>query len=443
MAIQDLYEKACDAIERANYDYAVELLREVLRQNPAFPDARVALRGTERRREQERGKRIGALIAMPFRMMLAAVLGTLSKPIKRLEVYEDFLKEYPSSFWGLMGAGAAACKAGYSDEGIRIYQDAQRLKPDNKSVLRALVNRLAEEQRSPEAVPYGERLLAISPKNRDLEREVRGLQASGHMKTSGMETAKSFRDVIRDKDGAEQMEREGRMVVAKSDMLAQVEKAEAALAEDPQHPTKILGLANLYLNTDQLAKARRLLLVKHKELPDSFDIRARLGDVQMIVYDQSIATARREGDEEKLAELQERRTRFAVKEFEWRHEQHPTDREVLTHLGKAYLDAKRYNEAIATFQEVVTDPRFGLTSARMLGQCFTAKGQYDLALEQYTRALKAHPDMDREGKELCYSLAETYEAMGNGEDALKTYKRIYSKDINFMDVSEKVDALGK
>ena len=49
--------------------------------------------------------------------------------------------------------------------------------------------------------------------------------------------------------------------------------------------------------------------------------------------------------------------------------------------------------------------------------------------------------MDEEGKELRYSLALAHEESGNREEALKTYKQIYSQDINFRDVAAKVDAL--
>ena len=50
-------------------------------------------------------------------------------------------------------------------------------------------------------------------------------------------------------------------------------------------------------------------------------------------------------------------------------------------------------------------------------------------------------EMDDEGKDLYYCQAEALEAMGNREEALKVYKRIYSQDINFRDVAAKVDAL--
>jgi hypothetical protein len=54
-----------------------------------------------------------------------------------------------------------------------------------------------------------------------------------------------------------------------------------------------------------------------------------------------------------------------------------------------------------------------------------------------------HPQMDYEGKQLRYSQAEALEKMGDAEAALKIYKKIYSQDINFLDVSDKVEALSQ
>lgn len=449
MAVVDLYKKACDAVERANYDYAVELFREVLRQDPEYPEARIALRGTERRRVQERGSSVVPLLTLPFRLALTAVTGAFSKPKKRLEVYEDLLAQSPDSFLGLMGAGAAARKAGYLGEAVTMLKDAQRLKPSNKRVLRALTNVLVEMGDPPQALPYLERLLAQSPNNRDLQKEVRDLDASGHMSTHKMAEADSFRDLIRDKEVAEELEQEGRMTVTRSDVSARMAEAEDEVRHAPRNVNRILGLVQLYLRDGQLAKARKLLLLKHEEMPDNYEVREKLGDVQMSVYDMAIENTRTAleqspddaGARRKLESLCGKRSRFAIMEYRWRLAEHPSDRAAHMDLGKAHLAIGRYNEAIGLFQEAIHDPRFGVQAVRMLGLSFYGKKQYDLAVEQFQRAIERHPAMDPEGKELRYNLAQAYESMGDKGNALLTYKKVYSQDINFMDVADKVDQL--
>jgi tetratricopeptide (TPR) repeat protein len=448
-ATQDLYDKACEAVERSNYAYAVELLREVLRRNPAHPDARVALRGTERRALQERGKSLGYWLGMPFAILLATLKSGAAGREKKLEIWEDVLRTYPDSFTALVNAGQAAWKLGYPEEAANTFKDAQRIKPKAKKLLRALVNVLVELKRSHDALPYAEILEKLMPRDKDIQREVRNLQASGHMQTTGMAEAESFRDLLRDKDTADELEAAGHMDVTRDDLHSRVQVVEAEVAADPMNPAKILNLAQLYIKTDQIAKARAMLMGKHKEMPENYEIRVQLGDLQRTVYEQALEAARSEAegagsDSEaatKLADLTDRYHRFVVKEYEWRLSQHPTDRAVQLELGKAFYASGRLNDAIAIFQDTGRDARLGLESARMLGRCFMDKGQGDLAMEQFELALTMHPEMDFEGKTLRYSHAGALEELGKVDEALAIYKVIYGRDINFMDVATKVDTL--
>lgn len=447
MSRQDLYQKACDAVERGNYDYAIELFREVLRREPQRPDARIALRGTERRRRQEKGR---SLLGTPVRVLLTALKALFAKSRKKLEIYEDFLQTNPNSFWALMRAATAARKSGFQNEAIDIYKDALRVKPDSKVGLRTLSDILREADQNEEGLKYLVRLAALEPRNRDLQSEVRNLEATYHMAAHQLEGASSFRDLIRDQDEASQLEASGRMAVTMADLHEQLALAEKELAEQPQHAGRALNLAQLYVDTGQPAKAEQLLREKHDQIPDSYDIREKLGDVQIANYEQALAAAAQRIEEnpqdaetrKKKEELEQRTRAFAISEYSWRIEQHPTDRELQFRLARAHWQAGMYNEAIAGFQTLARDARYAVESAKMLGLCFMGKRQLDLALEQFQHAIELHPDMDDKGKELLYCQGQVYEEMGNTEEALKVYKRVYSQDINFRDVARKVDTLG-
>jgi tetratricopeptide (TPR) repeat protein len=286
----------------------------------------------------------------------------------------------------------------------------------------------------------------MSPNNRDLQKEVRDLQATGHMAQHKMDQAQSFRDLIRDKDQAEELEKASRLEVSEADYSERVQKAMNELKEHPDDPLKVVALAKAFLDARDVARARQLLKQKYKEMQDNYDIRELLGDIQLRLYDEAIAPleAQAEGDAEaasKLAELKEKRRQFAAREYQWRIEQHPTDANVQMSFAKSLFDDGQYNPAISIFQELTRDPRLGFEASRMLGLAFTEKNQYDLAVEQFERALMMHPAMDNQGKELRYSQAESYEKMGRPDEALAIYKKIYSQDINFRDVAEKVETL--
>ncbi|MGD2173912.1 MAG: tetratricopeptide repeat protein [Candidatus Brocadiaceae bacterium] len=449
MATQDLYDKACQAVERANYDYAVALLRQVLREDPQFQDARRVLRATERRRLEEAGRSPLGLLTLPFRILVTAVRGLLKKGTARLEIYEDFLEKRPNSVWALMAAAGAAEGAGLAEEAIDIYRDALKLKPENKKAMRALADLFQESGDAAEALKYLSRLAALEPEDRELQREVRNLEATGHMAQHKMEQAGSFRDMIRDKELAAEFEEERSEAHTMDGLSRRISRLEDELQGQPEHVNRILRLAQLYEDSARLDDALKLLEEKHELLPDNYEIRETLGDVQLGAYDKAIAAVEKAlAAEPEDAELRARREKLArqrssygVQEYEWRLAQHPTDRAIQLQLGNFYFLVGQYNDAIAAFQAVTSDARFGERATKMLGRCFMAKGQHDLALEQFERAISEHPQMDDEGKELHYYRAQALEAMGNREEALKTYKRIYSQDINFRDVAGKVEAL--
>jgi len=48
--------------------------------------------------------------------------------------------------------------------------------------------------------------------------------------------------------------------------------------------------------------------------------------------------------------------------------------------------------------------------------------------------------MDVLKKDIIYQLAECYEGMGRRQDAITEYKLIYSEDIGFRDVADKINA---
>jgi len=448
MAVDDLYSKACDAVERGRFDYAIRLIREVLRQQPEYPDARIILRGAERRQLEQKGKSPLALLGVLPRRLLTTARALMARPRKKLEVYEDYLERSPNSFWALGKAADAARKAGLNSQAVQMYKDALTFKPNSKRMLRVLSDLLRQTGQSQEALRYLIRLADLQPTDRDLQHEVRDLTASDHIAAHEMETATSFMDLVRDRDEAARLEAEGRMAVTMDDLRKEVAESENRLAEAPDNVNRILDLAKLYVDTGQSAKAHKLLREKHEQLPGNYEIREALGDVQLHMFREAEAKQRigaDSGDAEakhKLEELQKRRTEFAIREYSWRVAQHPTDRELRLKLGNAYFEAGQYNDAIAAFQNAVQDARYEQESSKMLGICFSRKGQPDLALDQFERAIQRHPDMDDEGKELHYLKAAVYEQMGNAAEALALYKKIYSQDIGFKDVAQKVESLG-
>lgn len=110
-------------------------------------------------------------------------------------------------------------------------------------------------------------------------------------------------------------------------------------------------------------------------------------------------------------------------------------------LGIAYKEMGLIQEAIAEFQISSKGEKERLKSFEMLGICFMERGEYKFAIRQMERGL-ATPGYEEEAyMGLRYNLAQSYENVGEIDNAVKAYEEIYSVDVSFKDVTQKLQQL--
>jgi tetratricopeptide (TPR) repeat protein len=110
-------------------------------------------------------------------------------------------------------------------------------------------------------------------------------------------------------------------------------------------------------------------------------------------------------------------------------------------LGTAYKEMGLIDEAIGEFQAALRASRDHLPTYELLGQCFLTKGQPEAAVKSLERALGLPVDVEDELLGIYYYLGRAYEQTGNRASAVEFYDRVFSLDINFMDVTERLRAL--
>jgi tetratricopeptide (TPR) repeat protein len=118
-------------------------------------------------------------------------------------------------------------------------------------------------------------------------------------------------------------------------------------------------------------------------------------------------------------------------------------------LGVAFREMGLVDEAIGEFQKVVNgtgSKRFGphfLQGCTLLASCFMDKEMPAIAAKWYLRALDA-PGLDHEGTiALHYDLGVAFEKAGDTTAALEKFTEVYSQNIDYRDVAEKIRLLGQ
>ncbi|HTR21456.1 MAG TPA: tetratricopeptide repeat protein [Gemmatimonadales bacterium] len=144
------------------------------------------------------------------------------------------------------------------------------------------------------------------------------------------------------------------------------------------------------------------------------------------------------GDEEK--DFQEMLTRFRQGIDENIDE---TDFQSHYDLGVAFKEMGLLDEAIAEFQKALRAPEGKPRASEALGACFFEKGAFGVAESILRRAVDLPANGDQERLGILYWLARALEEQGRKSDARELYGRVFAVDIRFLDVGERVKALGR
>jgi tetratricopeptide (TPR) repeat protein len=138
-----------------------------------------------------------------------------------------------------------------------------------------------------------------------------------------------------------------------------------------------------------------------------------------------------------LTEMEESDAATAAKE----------DPETHYNLGVAFREMGLLDEAIGEFQKIVRGagkrdyPPHFLQACSLLAICFMEKAMPAIAVKWYLRALET-PDLDEEALlALQYDLGMAYERAGDSSHALERFTEVYSQNIDFREVAEKIRQL--
>lgn len=127
----------------------------------------------------------------------------------------------------------------------------------------------------------------------------------------------------------------------------------------------------------------------------------------------------------------------------------PSEGDYDTHyqMAVAYQEMGLMEDAIREFQEAIhmTQPNDGTrrfySCATLLGHCFMQNSMAAQAVTWLSRALETENLSDAENHGLWYELALACEANGDEEAAAKYFEKIYTENVDFRDVADRVKNL--
>jgi tetratricopeptide (TPR) repeat protein len=264
------------------------------------------------------------------------------------------------------------------------------------------------------------------------------------------EKQESYRDKLRDEKQAISLEQASKIVTADTMTQRLLDEALARVAKEPNNLNHYRSVAQAYKQLGNLEEALSWLR-KAREHPtgradaalekQETELATAVMEKHMKEAEAAVAAAPSDpAAQAKLTAAKKELAEFKINESKRYVERYPNDYSARYALGSLLLELGQTDAAIAQFQQAQKGPQVRIASLVGLGRCFKAKKLFDLAVAQLNTAKSDLANMDETKKDVVYELGACYELMGKPDAAIEEFKAIYSEDIGFRDVADKINA---
>lgn len=437
-------QKAEEAARRRNYDFAIQLYKQLLEINPDVGDARAGLRRALRARHEAKGGR-GLFGKLKGAGPLAAAKGLAraGRWDAAIKAYEGYLATNPLDEEGNLLLGQALESGGYFSSALAVFEFLAEVAPRNPEGLKNAGAMMAKQGDPLKALAYYERALEADPRDRAAMKARKDLAAEAALSKGRFDSVEHSREQLVDSEETKSLERSKRLQMSPEELDAEAERLEGRLAEDSNDVDIMLELARVQEKRRDPGAALDLVERALTFRQGDTELEDRAAALHLASLKRQIARADKLGDTEAADRLEGELGQLEGKGLRQAVERRPGDAAARLALGRHLLTANDPDGAAAELQKALTDPRLAPDGHFLLGLCFRQKGFSDLAKKQFNEALGDRPTLDDRGREIMYHLGEIAEADGQNAEARACYSRIFETDIGYRDVAAKMEQLNQ
>jgi tetratricopeptide (TPR) repeat protein len=458
--VRALWLRAMSAFEMRNYGYTISLISNILKTAPNFLDGRKILRRAEIANTKGKKSSIGGSLSGSLSSLSFTGKGAIKKdPVQAMELAEKTLENDPFNRPANDLLKDAARAAGFPEIALFALETLVEGNPKDMKILHELGDAYTADGRSDKAVDVYNKILEVNPADLTAVKKSKDAAASSTMKKGGWETAKSYRDVMKNSAEAISLEQKGRVVKDVVMIDNQLADLTAQYEQQPENIDVVRRMATLFYDKFEITGTGEDLerTIQWYEYTNGLAkgadpaVARKLSDLLLQKRDLEIKNLEdwftQGGDQheeaaqyrEQLEQMKRERAESMIDESKKRVERNPTDLQLRFELGERLLEAGNFTDAIPELQRARQNPNARLRAMSLLGRCFVQKGMLDMAASQMEGAVSEMSAMDNVKKDTLYELGLLYERMDQREKYIKCMKDIGEVDYTYKDVSTRIE----
>lgn len=455
----DSFNRAKEAVQSGNFDYAINLLLTCCKIDPGNFVFRQTLRKTQKDKygNNLRGSRFAFLLKTRWK---AKVKGAKSSRdyLRVLEHGEQVLCRNPWDGGTQMDMAEAFDALGLPELAVFTLEQARQRNPKDATVNRALARLFEKRGDFQRAIALWQLVKETNPHDVEASHKAKDLAASYTIQRGQYEEAAA---------GTKESPVLGRIEARaneKQDKLArETEPLRKRIEADPTEPSLYIQLANIYRKSNQDDRARATLQQGLGPTGNAFPLQLAMMDLDLAPIRKNLehaeAKLRRlkepkpdaedDPDEEPLSEgeltvlraklLKELNAR-EIEILRMKADRSPNEVHHRLELGMRLLKADLVEEAISELQQARRDERLKWKAAMYLGVGFKKKNNWRLAQRNFEEALAALPENEETGKkELLYQLASGSAENGDLPRAIDLGHELANLDYGFKGIGKLID----
>lgn len=446
---QNFTNRGRQALETGKYDLAVDMLMEAVAAAPDVLETRKLLRAAQIANFRKNGGKTGLFAKIGFAAARQKILSHVKKGEGALAMAEaeKLLAQNPLDPDNIEAAVKAAEAAGKADHAAVTVEAAYECSNKDPSLLERVATYYTMAKRWDKARDAYRKLSELKPGDQRVLAMLKNAEAQATMSagwTDSVGKKGGFQNLIANKEQAAKLDAANKAVVAGSDAEMLIKEKLDQIAAEPKNMNARRALARLYIQSKQFYEAIEVLEAAI-EVSGTMDpeLDRMLSQTKVQYYDQQIGLLREEGRTEEADQMEGEKNQFVFDDLAQRVERYPNDLHLRFELGRQYFEYGYYDDALTHLQLAQKSPKDRLWALYYLAMCFLYQGQTDMGVMQLETARDAIPTMDDLKKKVVYQLGRCAEDAGDLEKAYQYYKDVYSSDVGFEDLGERMLAVSQ